>query len=148
MAEAERAHPFQSKNPTIHEYRKLSAAQQLELWRVVRQKNLDWLTQTFSDLRAGWVMVIDGEVARYGASLGDFPSEDELIRIEQVSGKFPFVFLSDDLLAAEESATWAALPAAGDFYPTLRLSLTGDVGSMSLVADLDTGSRESFVDFD
>ena len=69
-------------------------------------------------------MVIDGEVTRYGVSLGDFPDDEELTRIEHASGKFPFVFLSDDLLAAEEhTAGWAALVAAGDFYPNPGLTL-------------------------
>jgi hypothetical protein len=140
---------FQSPNPGLGQYLELSEEQQLELWQAARQENLDWLTRKFTELRAGWIMVMDGEVTRYGASLGDFPSDEELTRIEHASGKFPFVFLSDDLVAAEEhTAGWLALPAAGDFYPTLPLSLTGDAGTTSLVADLDTGSRESFVDFD
>lgn len=98
---------FQSKNPRLQEYLRLSEEHQLELWQAARQKNLDWLTRTFAALPAGWIMVIDGEVTRCGASLGDFPSDEELTRIEQESGKFPFVFLSDDLLAVEESAGWA-----------------------------------------
>jgi hypothetical protein len=144
-----RPRTFQSRNPSRQEYRKLSEQQQLELWRAAREKNLDWLTRTFRELKAGWVMVIDGEVTRFGTSLGDFPSDAELTEIEEATRKFPFVFLSDELLAVEEqAASWAALPATGDFYPTLPLSLTGDTGRAALVADLDTGSRESFVDFD
>ncbi|MBI3949227.1 MAG: hypothetical protein HY314_02055 [Acidobacteria bacterium] len=100
IADTGQARTFQSKNPSVQEYHKLSEEQQLALWQAARQKNLDWLTQTFTELRAGWIMVIDGKVTRYGASLGDFPNGEELTRIEPESGKFPFVFLSDDLLAA------------------------------------------------
>jgi hypothetical protein len=59
-------------------------------------------------------------------------------------GQIEPVLICDGLLAVEELVGWAALPAAGDFYPTLPLSLTGDVGSVSPVADVDTGSREGF----
>jgi hypothetical protein len=102
---------FQSQNPRLQEYLKLSEEQQLEVWQAARQQNLDWLTRTFTALQAGWIMVIDGEVTRYGASLGDFPSDEELTRIEHESGKFPFVFLSDDLLAVEESVGCATAVA-------------------------------------
>jgi len=140
---------YQGENPTFQEYATLSEDDQLNLWQIAKENNKDWLAQTFAKLQSGWLVIIDGKVIKHGSSLGDFPNEEEILQIGEQNGKFPFVFLNDNLLAIEESQSgWNATAEPIDLYPTLPARLRGDVGSISIVSDFDTGSRETFVDFD
>ena len=141
---------YQGENPNFQEYATLSEDAQLNLWQIAKGNNKEWLAQMFTKLQVGWLIVIDGKIIKHGSSLGDFPKEEEILRIGEQIGKVPFVFLNDNLLAIEEGQSgWHATgDEPADFYPTLPARLRGDVGSISIVGDFDTGSRETFVDFD
>lgn len=117
---------YQGENPTFQEYATLSEDDQLNLWQIARENNKDWLAQTFAKLQAGWLVIIDGKVIKHGSSLGDFPEEEEILRIGEQSGKFPFVFLNDNLLAIEEGQSgWHATAEPIDFYPKICQNLMG-----------------------
>ncbi|MFQ6040926.1 MAG: hypothetical protein ACE5PV_08730 [Candidatus Poribacteria bacterium] len=140
---------YQGENPGFQEYATLSEYDQLNLWQIAKENNKEWLVQMFTKLKAGWLVIIDGKVIKHGSSLGDFPKEEEILRVGEQTGKFPFVFLNDNLLAIEEGQSgWHATTEPIDLYPTLPARLRGDVGAISIVSDFDTGSRETFVDFD
>ena len=95
---------YQSENPTSQEYATLSEDDQFNLWQIAKENNKEWLAQMFTKLQAGCLVIIDGKVIKHGSNLGDFPIEEEILRIGERIGKFPFVFLSDNLLAIDEES--------------------------------------------
>jgi hypothetical protein len=61
-------------------------------------------------------MVIDGQVQAWGKTMKDYPQPKQIMEICRKTGKYPFIFIDDDRMAIEESASvWHGLDA-DDFY--------------------------------
>jgi hypothetical protein len=140
---------FVGENLTLDEYERLSPKERGMLqWRLKEQNHL-WLKNKFSELKAAWLVVIDGEVIDWGKSLKNLPMARQNVEVSQRTGKFPFVFINDDLMAIEESnSAWHATNDPGDYYPTLPVTLSSASNVVELVGDFDTGSSGTFVDYD
>jgi hypothetical protein len=93
-------------------------------------------------------MVVDGQIKSWGKKKKDYPQAEQIMEIGQSTGKYPFIFINDDRMAIEESSSgWHRLDV-DDYYPTIPLTLRSDSGAAKLVADFDTGSPFSFVNYD
>jgi hypothetical protein len=107
---------FVGQNWTLEEFERLSPEERAMLkWRL-KEKNHSWLQEKFSTLGAAWVVVVDGKVIASGNSLRKKPMPPQLLEICRRTGKFPFVFVNDKLIAIEESvSTWhdTTLPVFG-----------------------------------
>jgi hypothetical protein len=140
---------FVGENLTLDEYERLSIKEKGELQRRLKEQNHIWLEEKFSTLKAAWLLVIDGEIFDWGMSLKNLPLAKQNVEIYHRTGKFPFIFINDDLMAIEESVSaWHATKEHGDFYPTLPVTLSSASGMVELVGDFDTGSSGTFVDFE
>jgi len=149
IATPKRPPKFVGKNLTLDEYERLSIKEKGELQRGLKEKNHLWLQKKFSMLKAAWLVVIDGEVFDWGKSLKNLPLAKQNVAIFRQTGKFPFIFINDDLLAIEESTSaWHTTKDPGDFYPTLPVTLSSASGVVELIGDFDTGASGTFVDFD
>jgi len=112
---------FVAENLTLDEYERLSIKEKGELQRRLKEQNHFWLREKFTTLKAAWVLVIDGEVFDWGKSQKNLPLAKQNVAIYHRTGKFPFIFINDDLMAIEESASaWHATKDFGDFYPKPR----------------------------
>jgi len=96
---------FVGENLTLEEYQRPTLKERSMLQRRLQEQNHLWLQEKFSTLRAAWLVVVDGEVFDSGRSLENEPMSPQLLEICQRVGKFPFVFINDDYLAIEESAS-------------------------------------------
>jgi hypothetical protein len=142
---------FRTRNLSLEEYKKLSGSERSYFHALAREENKSWIENQLQEHKAGWMVVIDGLVIAHGKSLDDYPDEAEIRRICKKTGEFPFVFVSDRLLAIEESATiWHKTVQPDDYYPTLGLRfLSFDrAGSVELIADFDTGALSTFAELD
>jgi hypothetical protein len=142
---------FRTRNLSLEEYKMLSGNERSYFHALAREENKSWIESQLQEHKAGWMVVIDGRVIAHGKSLDDYPDEAEIRRICKKTGEFPFVFVSDRLLAIEESATiWHQTVHPDDYYPTLGLRfLSFDrAGSVELVADFDTGALSTFAELD
>jgi hypothetical protein len=64
-------------------------------------------------------------------------------------GKFPFIFVNDKFITIEEIASsWSKTKQAGDYYPTLPVTLKSASKVVAVVGDFDTGASHTFVDYD
>jgi len=89
-------HPF---DPDRQLSLKERAANKLRL----KNQNRDWLLQKFKALRAAWFMVIDGQITASGKALSDYPTPEQLLEVCHRTGKFPFLFINEEVMAIEES---------------------------------------------
>ena len=92
-------------------------------------------------------MVVDGEVVASSPDIDKYPQEADVLNICQQKGKFPFIFDDERCLLIEEtSSPWPPTVYVNDTYPTVRIEVSAAGSSLNLVADLDTGAMEMFVD--
>lgn len=143
------AETFLSQNLSIENYRLLPRPERRRYQSEAEVLNQKWIEKRFQTLDANWIMVIDGQTVKHGASLDDYPGDDEMRELRQNVGKIPFVFFSKYLLAIEEAPTpWHATNEKGDFYPTLAITLSHASKISSAEADLDTGAIASYTDLE
>ncbi|MEK7726975.1 MAG: hypothetical protein AAB354_01115 [candidate division KSB1 bacterium] len=136
---------FLSRNLSLEDYRSLARPERRRYQSAAEAQNQRWIDEHFQALGANWIMVIDGRIVKYGASLEDYPGDDEMRELREKAGKIPFVFFSKILLAIEETAApWHKTTAPGDFYPTLAISLSSS-NNRSAVICVDNWQRSSFV---
>ena len=139
---------FIGENLKVDDVQRLSVQERGELQRRLKEQNHAWLRKRFASLNAFWIMVVDGQVKSWGRSKKDYPHVEQIMEVCESTGKYPFIFINDDRLAIEESSSsWYSVDV-DDFYPTIPLTLQSDSGATTLIADFDTGSPFSFVNYD
>ena len=138
---------FRGDNLPWEAIAKLSIKERGAMQRRLKELNKAWLEEKFTSLNVLWLMIVDGEVIASGTTKKDYPKPARISEICEQTGKYPFIFINDNALLIEEnSSTWNRIDA-NDFYPTIPLSLNSDSGSAALIADFDTGSASSFVNY-
>lgn len=136
---------FISSNITPEEYEALPRPDRRRYQSEAEKRNHRWIERQFRNLGAKWIMVIDGQVIRHGATLKNFPDYAELLAICDDTGKYPFAFLSPRVFAIEEiPAVWHNTNEPGDAYPALSIVLTKDRNRFETEADLDTGAVDCY----
>jgi hypothetical protein len=141
--------PFVGENLKLEEHEQLSLQERAKLKRRLKEQNYQWLQTKFSALDAAWLVVVNGQVIASGKSLKDKPRQPQILEICRHTGKFPFVFVNDEFITIEESASsWHATKQPGDYYPTLPVTLRSAFSVVEIVADLDTGASHTFTDYD
>ena len=129
------------QNPSLEEWMRLTPIERGKWLLNEEQHHQAWLTQKFHELQAGWVVVMDEQVIRFGVSFSEAPTDDELYAEATKLGKYPLLFFNNTLFAIEEaSSAWNATIYMGDFYPTLPITLENQAVSLTLDADFDTGA--------
>ena len=145
---AEAASGFEGENLTPAEHATMSLGERGDFLEQLTETNRQWLAERFRELRAAWVMIVDGAIVRSGRSLQDYPSECEILEVCERTDKFPLVFVNEMSVAVEEqSASWHSTVYDGDFYPTMSLTIGAERAEMPVVADLDTGALGLFASF-
>ncbi len=142
---------FRTRNLSIEKYKRLSDGERGYFHTLAREENKSWIESQLQEHRAGWLVVVNGRVIVHGRSLDDYPDEAEIRGICEKTGKFPFVFVNNGLLAIEESeTTWHQTVHPDDYYPTLGLRFLSldRARSVELVADFDTGALSTFSELD
>jgi hypothetical protein len=140
---------FIGENLTLDEHKSLSIKERTLRKQQLKEQNYRWLRKKFSALGAAWLVVVDGQIIASGKSLKNRPMQPQISEICRRTGKFPLVFINDDFMLIEESASsWHATKEPGDFYPTIPITVSSGSHVVSLIGDLDTGAAQSFVDYD
>jgi hypothetical protein len=148
VAETSKHLGFAGEHLTLEQYRLLSFSERGAQKRELKEQNREWLEQKFADLRAAWLMVMDGEIIAHGSSLRDYPSTQQIREIGSRYGKRPFIFINDLFVAIEEGRfAWHPTIYEYDFYPTVPIVLRTDWDSVEIIADFDTGAAASFADY-
>ncbi|MCS7263443.1 MAG: hypothetical protein NZ805_01270 [Armatimonadetes bacterium] len=137
---------WQGENPPFEEMAKLEMMERSKVMWELKRINQKWLLRQCEKLKAGWLIVVDGKVLKFGPSMAWGWSDEELLAIAQQTGKLPLIFIHPRLLMIEETA-WATIDTF-DAYPTLPVTLKGVGGSLTLVADFDTGALGLFTDYE
>jgi len=135
---------WQGENPPFDLAAKMSPQERGRLLQELEQLNRRWLERKAAELGARWLLVVDGEVIRFGKSFTDTLSDDELISVCRKRGKLPLLFFP--LRPVEEAIRWHATQYASDAYPTLPLRISNGSVSLELIADFDTGASEVYLD--
>jgi hypothetical protein len=149
MAPKNKPLKFIGENLTLEEYERLSPKERGMLQRRLKEQNHLWLKKKFSELKAAWLVVVNGEVIDWGKGLKNLPLAKQNVEVSQRTGKFPFVFINEALMAIEESSSaWHTTKDPGDYYPTLPVTLSSASNVVELVGDFDTGASGTFVDYD
>lgn len=86
---------FVSQNISMVQFRKLDRDGRRRYLSDAEKMNRHWIERQFKRLGATWLMVIDGQVIKHGATLRSYPGDEGIRQIQQTSGKCPFVFISD-----------------------------------------------------
>lgn len=140
---------FIGENLTLEEYRRLSPKERGALQMRLREQNALWVREQFSKRNAAWLVVVNGEVLAAGETLKNLPLGPQHVETSQRTGKFPFVFINDDHMTIEESAShWHETNVAADFYPTIPMRLESAANTFKIVCDFDSGASHSFIDYD
>jgi hypothetical protein len=146
LAEQHGLPKWQGENPTWDEWQRMSEEERQAVMDELEQRNRVWLEWMRQALRAEWLLIVGGEIVRYGASWDEYPSDDELETLIQRLGKVPLLSAADPMI---EETAWNPTRYPADFYPALPVTFQGLTGqSITLVADFDTGSRYTFADAD
>ncbi|NUO79187.1 hypothetical protein HUU05_03850 [candidate division KSB1 bacterium] len=96
---------FIGDNLTLEEYERLSLKERAQLQLRLKDQNQTWLREQFAKRKAAWLVVVNGKVESWGKSLKDRPIARQNLEIAQRTGRFPFVFINDDYITIEESAS-------------------------------------------
>jgi hypothetical protein len=83
------------QNPSIEEWIRLTPTERGEWLLNEEQCHQAWLTQKFHELQAGWIVVVDGQVIRFGINFSDAPTDDELYAEATKLGDYPLLFYSN-----------------------------------------------------
>lgn len=139
---------FVGENAPFDPNRNLSLEERIAVKRLLKADNREWLLQKFRDLKAAWLMVVDGKVIASGKKFSDYPEPEQILEVCHRTGKFPFLFINEDVLAIEESSSaWHSTVDPDDFYPTIKVKFRTHTGAATVVADFDTGASAIFVDY-
>ncbi|MEW6606095.1 MAG: hypothetical protein AB1414_01405 [bacterium] len=140
---------FVGQNLTLEEYSSLGIDKKMYLESTLLENNMDWLNQKFQELDSAWITVVNGEIVTYSPDLSEYPQETDILKICKEKGKFPFIFVNNELLAIEESSSrWSKTNQQDDYYPTINIQLNSSNLTSKFIADFDTGTTEIFVDMD
>jgi hypothetical protein len=146
---SEKSLKFVGENAPFDPNRTFSFKERAAEKRHLKAQNREWLLQKFKDLKAAWLMVVDGQVIASGATLSDYPTPEQLLAVCHRTGKFPFLFINEMIMVIEESgSTWHLTNIPHDFYPTVPIKIRSDKATTAIVGDLDTGAIPTFVDYD
>lgn len=140
---------FRTRNLTLKEYEGLPFGERQRLHNLAKNENKGWIEANLRDHKAAWIAVVDGRVIASSNSLDDYPDEAQILEICKETGKFPFIFVNDMILAIEESTSaWHRTIYEGDWYPTIDLQLfdLDKAVSMDVITDFDTGALEMYTD--
>jgi hypothetical protein len=109
---------FSGRNITLEEYKALPREEKSRYHDEAEELNWRWVEKQLNSLQAKWIMVVDGQVVSHGATLKNFPGREDIVKICERTGKYPFVFFSPRIFAIEElSNPWHTTKDAGDAYP-------------------------------
>ncbi len=139
---------FVGQNITLEEYIALPREERRRYLDGAEKPNQAWIAKKLSHLQASWMMVADGQIVLRGASMQDYPEDEDFLKLCERTGKYPFIFFHPLVHAIEENSGWHETIQPGDVYATLNLTLANDSNRLALVADVDTGSLNSFCDLD
>jgi len=136
---------FLSRNITLEDYKALPRDEKRHYHDEAEKLNQHWVESQFRIHNAEWIMVVDGQVVRSGATLDDFTDHEELLEICHKTGKYPFAFFSKWIFAIEEQSTaWHNTHKVDDAYPALSIRLAGNNNLFEAEADLDTGATDCY----
>lgn len=93
---------FVGENITLEEYIALSREEQCQYLDGAEPPNQVWIEKQIARLQASWIMVVDGRVVLHGATMQDYPENEEFLKLCERSGKYPFVFFHPLVHAIEE----------------------------------------------
>lgn len=140
---------FVGRNITLKEYAELPLEEKSRYHDEAEEINQRWVEAQLQKHNAKWIMVIDGQVVKYGATMKNFPNHEELVALCNSTGKYPFVFFNPRVFAIEELATsWHSTKEPNDAYPALSISLLGNNNHVETEADLDTGAIDCYAPLD
>jgi hypothetical protein len=132
---------FQGENPPFEEMAALDIDTRSHVMQELEDRNQQWLERQCKELNAHWLVVVDGQVIAHGGpGLGGLAIDERVPAVGQQTGKFPLVFIHSMALAIEETP-WHVTATAGDFYPTLPLTLENGGVRLPLIGDFDTGAN-------
>jgi hypothetical protein len=144
-----RTSQFIGDNPPFDPNRQLSIKERAANKLRLKNQNHEWLSQKFESLRAAWLMVIDGQITASGKTLSDYPMPEQLLEVCHRTGKFPFLFFNEEVMAIEESSSvWHATTEQEDYYPTMPVKFRSEKAEVGLIGDFDSGAISTFVDYD
>jgi len=134
---------FIGANVSPAEYEAWSREERLQYQTAPEKTNARWIERKMQELRAAWIMVIDGKVVLNG-SLTDYPSDDEFDAFCEKIGKFPFVFINSRVLMIED---WQSSPFVA--INPQRTALVGRKAFLKLqpVVHLDFASRQTELEY-
>jgi hypothetical protein len=90
---------FVGENPPFDPNRNLSLEELIAAKRLLKADNREWLLQKFKDLKAAWLMVVDGQVIASGEKFSRYPKPERILGVCQRTGKFPLLFINEMVLA-------------------------------------------------
>lgn len=137
--------PFEGSNPSWEEMTRLSLEERSRIMQELEECNKAWLEAKCQDLGAMWLLVVDGQILRWGASLASFVTDEEKAEIGERTGKFPLYYEADWSLMIEE-INWHPTNYPGDAYPTLAIQFASSSAVADTVAGFDTGGMETYAD--
>ncbi|MDZ7360824.1 MAG: hypothetical protein ONB46_08875 [candidate division KSB1 bacterium] len=136
---------FLSHNITLEEYKALPREEKSRYHDEAEELNWRWVEKQLNSLQAKWLMVVDGQVVLHGATLKNFPDDDELLALCEKTGKYPFAFFSPKVFAIEEPhTTWHTTKDPDDVYPAVAIALLGNNNRVQTEADLNTGAVDCY----
>lgn len=90
---------FVGENPPFDPNRNHPFEERAAAKRRLKAQNREWLLQKFKELRAAWLMVMDGQVIASGTKLSQYPKKKQILAVCHQTGKFPFLFINEMVLA-------------------------------------------------
>jgi hypothetical protein len=131
---------FISQNITLEEYVALPSEHKHRYFGEAEELNQRWIENQLTKLGAKWIMVVDGQVVLHGATLDDYPEDEDFFALCEKTGKYPFVFFSPLVFAIEELPTVCnKTKQPGDAYPAVSITVSGNNKHFETMADLDPG---------
>jgi hypothetical protein len=139
---------FVSANVSVAQYVAWSPEERFQYLNNAEKVNTRWVERQLQKLNAAWLMVIDGGVVAHGTSIQSLPREQEFNALCDKYGKYPFVFFNQREFMIEEGTVWHSTKDPEDAYPTIGIKLRGGSGETTILADFDTGAKNSYFDLD
>jgi hypothetical protein len=133
---------FEESNPSWQEMTQLGLQERSRLMQELEQRNKTWLEAKCQQLGAMWLLVVDGQVLRWGTSLASFVTDEEKAEIGKQTGKFPLYYEADWSLMIEESSPFVIINPS-------RVALVGRLACLDLqpIVSLDFAQRQTTVQF-
>jgi hypothetical protein len=140
---------FRTPNLTLEEFAALSDQEANRITNEAYEANHEWVDREWQQRGAIWIAVIDGEVIASSPRI-NFPNGPRIRELGAATGKQAFIFVDKSRFVIEESVGWNATRHAGDYYPTVPLTVVHESASssVSLVAHFDTGSNYTYLPFE